>query len=97
MARDELDEWFKESGIRELRRRRAQAALDKKNKRAVIIRPDGTVSINCTDRYEDRRLGFKAGELDVRGATRCRTGRKAGTPIYMSLSALLRSKGGDDV
>ena len=86
MAKNELDEWFGEkSGIRELRRRRAQAALDRKNKRAVIIHADGEVSINRTNKHEDQRLGFKASELDVHGACRCPDGHKFGTPIYRRL------------
>jgi len=92
MARDELDKWFNAegSGIREMRRKRAQKALDKRNKRAIIVHRDGEVAVNCSDSHEDQRLGFSAAELDVRGATRCRDGRMSGTPVYTELPRRLR-------
>ena len=83
---NELDEFFpRRPGENAARTLLAKRRLARKNKRAVIIDSDGMVSINCAHQYLDERLGVTEADVDIKAATRCRPGRKAGVPIIRKM------------
>jgi len=83
---NELDEFFpRRPGENAALALLAKRKLARRNKRAVIIDRNGMVSINCAHQYLDERLGVTEADVNIRAATRCRPGRKAGVPIIRKM------------
>ena len=80
-----LDKHFGKQTISALTVMSAERKLRRGNKRAVIVAKDGSLSVNCAHQRYDERLGVQAEHVDLRSFTRCKRGRKAGTPIIRKL------------
>ena len=81
-----LDKHFGKQKVSQCSLIKAELALGRGNKRAVIVHADGTVAVNCAhERYDERLEGVTVDDIDLQQYTRCKPGRKAGTPIIIKL------------